>query len=76
MERFFQADKESQQQLNEAITKVEFFTLFREYVIQNILLKNKDKNLRFDPQNKIFIETYEEDTNSEPAGREDATPIR
>lgn len=56
-EVLFQLDKESQQALNEAIQKLEFFSLYREYVISSIMLKHKDKTLRFDPQNKIFFET-------------------
>lgn len=72
-EQVFQLDKESQVALNEAINKLEFFSLYKEYVIAQIMLKHKDKTLRFDPQNKMFFETVQD---TEPAGKEDAVPIR
>ena len=66
----FPIDRESQTALNEAFTKIEFFTLYREYIITQIMLKNKEKNLRFDPTSKLFYETIPQE------GEPNVTPIK
>lgn len=71
MKQVFQIDKESAQHLNEAQAKLEYFALFREYVISQVLLKNKDKNLSYDQQSRMFFEEVpdspQEETTAEPA---------
>ena len=66
MKQVFQIDKESAQSLNEAQAKLEYFALFREYVISQVLLKNKDKNLSYDQQNRVFFEEIPDATTDGP----------
>jgi hypothetical protein len=55
----FKLEQVDQLLLNDSQLRLDHAVLYREYIISQILLKYKDKDLRFDAPNRQFIETVE-----------------